>query len=255
MPRTEHWFEPIAEHLGAAYLRYSFTKGTEQEVAFLVDELDLGPGARVLDVGCGPGRHLHALRARGIDALGIDISAPFVRLAAPHAAQGDARRLPVRDGSVDAAVSLCQGGFGLPEPGQALTDDASVLAEIARVLRPGGRVALSAFSAYFQVRHLEVAGSTFDAASGVNHEHTEIRDNEGRVAPTELWTACYTPRELRLLCAAVGLEPLAVHSVTPGAYGRHEPTVDSEEFLCIARRPAPGTGSGGGEGWRACAPR
>ena len=38
---SNHWFEPIAEHLGAAYLRYSFTKGTEQEVAFLVEVLGL----------------------------------------------------------------------------------------------------------------------------------------------------------------------------------------------------------------------
>ena len=54
---NRHWFEDIAEFLGPAYLRYSFTKGTEQEVGFLVDALDLGPGSRVLDVGCGPGRH------------------------------------------------------------------------------------------------------------------------------------------------------------------------------------------------------
>ena len=40
----DHWFEPIAEHLGSAYLRYSFTKGTEQEVAFLVEVLGLEPG-------------------------------------------------------------------------------------------------------------------------------------------------------------------------------------------------------------------
>ena len=37
----DHWFEPVADHLGAAYLRYSFTKGTKQEVEFLVAALDL----------------------------------------------------------------------------------------------------------------------------------------------------------------------------------------------------------------------
>ena len=65
--REPHWFEDVADHLGSAYLRYSFTKGTEQEVDFLVDALGLEPGMRVLDVGCGPGRHAHALARRGIE--------------------------------------------------------------------------------------------------------------------------------------------------------------------------------------------
>ncbi len=236
-PRTAHWFEPIAEHLGSAYLRYSFTMGTEQEVDFLVETLELGPRQRVLDVGCGPGRHLHALRRRGVDAVGVDISARFAQLAAPHAVRGDARRLPVRSESCDAAISLCQGGFGLPDPTRALADDLAVVTEMARVLRPGGRLALSAFSAYFQVRHLEDDRDSFDADTGVNLEHTEVRSESGRTQAVELWTACYTPRELRLLCRSVGLAVDAIWSVTPGDYAARPPTVELHEFLVLATKP------------------
>ena len=51
MSDSSHWFEGLADHLGSAYLRYSFTKGTEQEVEFLVEVLGLGPGTRVLAEG------------------------------------------------------------------------------------------------------------------------------------------------------------------------------------------------------------
>ena len=111
MSDSSHWFEGLADHLGSAYLRYSFTKGTEQEVEFLVGALGLGPGTRVLDVGCGPGRHSLALAARGIEVVGVDISQRFVDLAtaatpAVHPARFerlDARTLPV-DAEFDAAI-------------------------------------------------------------------------------------------------------------------------------------------------------
>jgi SAM-dependent methyltransferase len=238
----DHWFEPLADHLGDAYLRYSFTKGTRQEVEFLVGALGLGPSTRVLDVGCGPARDPHAPKARGIEVVGIDISRRFVDLAARDAPPGatfvraDARALGF-DAEFDAAISLCQGAFGLAGgPAAPLDGDAEVLAGIARALRPGGVAAVSAFSAYFQVRWLEGADS-FDAEAGVNHEITEVRDESGAPAPADLWTTCFTPRELRLLASRAGLEVEAIWSVTPGAYASAPPTIDSPEFLLVARRP------------------
>jgi SAM-dependent methyltransferase len=158
-PQRDHWFETLADHLGGAYLRYSFTKGTDQEVTFLHEVLNLEPGMRLLDVGCGPGRHSRALAAMGIEVVGVDISQRFIDLARVDAPPGatferrDARSLTF-DREFDAVISLCQGAFGLADGGSVpvvLDPDAAVLAGMARALRPGGRLVLSAFSAYFQV--------------------------------------------------------------------------------------------------------
>jgi SAM-dependent methyltransferase len=236
-----HWFEAVADHLGDAYLRYSFTMGTAQEIDFLVDALGLRPGQRVLDVGCGPGRHVYVLAERGIEVVGVDVSQRFIDIAragAPHGAsfvRADARELRF-DAEFDAAISLCQGAFGLAGgPAAPLDADGDVLAGIARALRPGGMAAVSGFSAYFQVRCLEDTDS-FDADSGVNHERTEVHDEDGVPAPADLWTTCFTPRELRLLAARAGLEVRAVWSVTPGGYAADPPTIDSPEFLLVAAR-------------------
>ncbi|MFN6122503.1 MAG: class I SAM-dependent methyltransferase [Actinomycetes bacterium] len=235
-PVGSHWFEPIAEHLGRAYLRYSFTKGTRQEVDHLVDALGLVPGQRVLDVGCGPGRHAHELARRGLVVHGIDIAQRFVDLATEGAPPGatferlDARALAF-DAEFDMVVCLCQGAFGLMT---ANGDDETVLSGMARALRPGGRLALSAFNAYFAVKYFESA--VFDADSGVNHEHTEVRDEQGRPATVDLWTGCYTPRELRLLLRSAGLRCDRIASVEPGGYGDAAPTVESAEFLVLATR-------------------
>ncbi len=231
----QHWFEPIAEHLGSAYLRYSFTKGTQQEVDFVVGTLGLAAGDRVLDVGCGPGRHAHELARRGFQVHGIDISQRFVDLAIRDAPAGatferlDARDMPFRD-EFDAAICLCQGAFGLMT---ADDENQTVLSGIAAALRPGGRLALSAFSSYFAVKYHEAA--TFDAAAGVGHERTEVRDEDGLAIEVDLWTACFTPRELRLMCARAGLVPTDIWSVEPGSYGPAPPTVETPEFLVIAR--------------------
>ncbi len=123
-------------------------------------------------------------------------------------------------------------------------DDERVLAGMARALKPGGRLVLSAFNAYFAVKYFagghdgadaDNGGATFDADTGVNHEHTEVLSETGEALTVDLWTGCYTPRELRLLCRSVGLEVESISSVEPGAYGSIAPTTETPELLVIAR--------------------
>ncbi len=238
MPRG--WFNPLAEFLGPAYLRNAFTKGTEQEVGFLVEALRLVPGMRVLDAGCGPGRHSLALAARGIDIVGVDLSPDFIALARESVSAETPGRATfevkdVRDltfnGEFDAVICLCQGGFGL----LGGADDETVLERFAAALKPGGRLACSAFSAFFVVRHLE-PHDTFDPVTGVNHERATLRDADGRERDFDLWTTCFTPRELRLLATRAGLTVDALYGVTPGGYAPNPPSIDLPESLLLATR-------------------
>ena len=150
--KHSHWFEPIADHLGAAYLRYSFTYGTENEVARLDEILELNPGDRLLDVGCGPGRHSHLLAEKGIDVLGVDISKEFIKIANGEKSKANFLRQDVREmnfeNEFDAVISMCQGGFGLLfDPTSKVENpdiDFKAIENMARALKPGGKLALSA---------------------------------------------------------------------------------------------------------------
>jgi SAM-dependent methyltransferase len=233
------WFNEIAQFLGNAYLRNAFTKGTEQEVEFLVTHLGLRAGMRVLDAGCGPGRHALALARRGIEVVGVDLSPEFIDLARDAAAGlpatflvEDVRNITY-DREFDAVFCLCQGGFGLLGGDD---DEHEVVARFARALKSAGVLALSAFSAYFVVRHAE-SGETFDASRGVQHERATVRDPDGSEREFDMWTTCYTPRELRLLAARAGLVVDDVFAVAPGAYSCAPPSLEAPEHLLVARRP------------------
>lgn len=243
-----YWFGPVARFLGPAYLRNAFTKGTAQEVEHLVGALGLAPGHTVLDVGCGPGRHALELARRGMSVVGVDLSPEFLELAREAAAAEsldarfelmDVRDLDHRD-RFDAVICLCQGGFGL----LGGRDEPDVFRRIVRAARPGGAVAVSAFHAPFAVRHLE-DGETFDAATGVLHERSTVRGPDGTEREFDLWTTCFTARELELLAATTDLVDVSVAGVAPGRYGDRPPDLDAPELLLVARRArAAGAASG-----------
>lgn len=233
-PAEGSFYGPIGDWQGAHYERNAFTAGTEQEVAFLVDELDLAPDATVLDVGCGTGRHSRALRGRGIDTIGLDLSHGLLSAAAGHAdggwVQADARTIPLRSASVDAVLSLCQGGFGIT-PG----NDEAVLGEMVRVLRPGGRLVLTAFSLAFAARWL-APGDALDVDRGLHWVPADVRGPDGTQRRFDLWTSCYSAGHLRCAAAAAGLDVLGIFGAEPGDYRRRPAFLRDPELLLLARK-------------------
>lgn len=101
-----------------------------------ITELRLPPRSRVLDVACGTGDLCNLLQRSHMRAVGIDLSAGMLAAARTTAplVQGNALAMPLASGSLDGIVS----GFGL----RNVTDLHRLFFEIARVVRPGGRVVL-----------------------------------------------------------------------------------------------------------------
>jgi ubiquinone/menaquinone biosynthesis C-methylase UbiE len=155
-----------------------------RDVARLIDLLGLPSGARLLDVHCGQGRHAHLLAEAGFDVDGIDYSKDLLAIARARGtgprlryAHGDMRRLPARwTGRFDAVLNLFTSfGFFLYP-----SDDHRVIAEWARVLKPGGLLVWHGGSRdgvmrRFIARDWWIAGGhtlvaherSFDALSGV----------------------------------------------------------------------------------------
>lgn len=112
----------------------------EAETARFAGLLELDPGARVLDLACGQGRHAVGLRAAGHDVVGLDLSAVLLRAAADRdpglrLLRADMRRLPLAGGCVDGVLNLFNAFGYFDHDGE----DLAVLQEVRRVLRPGGR--------------------------------------------------------------------------------------------------------------------
>ena len=132
------WFE---EWFGEEYLQlYPHRDEVEAEraVALIAGATGFAAGSRVLDVGCGAGRHARAFRAIGARCVGLDLSLTLLRVArgltdAPLV-RGDMRRMPIRPGSMDLTVSLFT-SFGYFEHD---AEHAAALREMVATLRPGG---------------------------------------------------------------------------------------------------------------------
>jgi SAM-dependent methyltransferase len=139
-PEAVRAFEHARWQQAASVYEASFATATKQFIAPLLDAVNIAPGARLLDIACGPGLVTASAKLRGALSRGLDFSPAMLTIArkrnpAISFDEGDAEALPYPDHEFDAAVS----NFGIhhvPRPQLALL-------ESHRVLRQGGRVAFS----------------------------------------------------------------------------------------------------------------
>ena len=230
------------------YMENVFTRNTQEEIEFLVTEFGLPRDAKILDVGCGTGRHTIELARRGYLMTGIDISEGMLREAARAAEeagvsveliQADASRFPPNQ-AFDAAICLCEGGFGLLGSGDdPLEHDEAILRNVFRALMPGGRFILTVLSAFSMMRRCtpeQVEAGVFDPQTLTVTQTIPVEMADG-TREVEVRERGYTIPELRLSLRLAGFEVDYIGGGTAGNWGRRPLETDEYEIMAIARKP------------------
>jgi len=240
------WRQFFNEH-AKDYMKNEFTANTLAEVDFLVDALGLKEGSRLLDIGCGTGRHSVEFAKRGCLVMGVDISEGMLEQAgkaadvagvSPTFVRADASEsLPKED--FDAAICLCEGAFCLlGADDDPLEHDLAILSNIRLALRPGGKLVLNALCAYRKIRRagqgLEGDGE-FDPDT-MTETFREVETAGGTIA-TNVRERGYVPTEMRLLMRLAGMEALHVWGGTAGNWGERPVELDEYELMVVARKP------------------
>ncbi|MCU1339427.1 MAG: Methyltransferase type 11 [Bryobacterales bacterium] len=239
------WFETFFRGAAVEFWTKAMPPAlTIADVDFLEKALALSPGARLLDVPCGNGRHSVELSRRGYRVTGIDLSHEFLAAARAQLDAdwrwGDMRALSLESSAFDGA--FCFGNsFGyLDHAGVA-----AFLSALAGALKPGARLAIetgvaaeSILPTLVQKRWhrfgdlMILSENRYDAAaSRLDIDYTFVRDGAIETRPASSYI--FTTAELGRMLEAAGFEVLALHGGMAG-----EPyQLGSPRLVIIAQAP------------------
>jgi 2-polyprenyl-3-methyl-5-hydroxy-6-metoxy-1,4-benzoquinol methylase len=253
---TNHWYEALFENYGQKYENESFTQGTIGECDFIERELKTNKSLKILDVGCGTGRHSIELTKRGYSVTGIDLSHSMLEKAREKAKKNnlkieflkhDARNLPFEN-QFDAAIMLCEGGFPLME-----TDEMNfeILRNVTKSIKEHGKFIFTTLNGLFPLYHsveefcasttnegnATYHSNTFDLMTFRDHNVTEVEDDSGNKKVLNCNERYYVPSEITWLLKSLGYRTIEIFGAKLGNFSRNDKlTTEDFEMLVIAEK-------------------
>lgn len=252
----KQWYEALFEDYGHKYDSESFTQGTQGECDFLEKELVYDKSLKILDVGCGTGRHSIEMTKRGYNVTGIDLSKSQLQVAKEKAfaeklkikfLRHDARNLPF-DHEFDVAIMLCEGGFPLME-----TDEMNfeILKNVTKSLKKNCKFIFTTLNGLFPLYHsveefcdsttgegnATYRSNTFDLMTFRDHNITDFEDDHGNKKTLESNERYYVPSEITWLLNSLEFSKVAIFGAKLGAFSRDDKlTTEDFEILVIAEK-------------------
>jgi SAM-dependent methyltransferase len=252
----KQWYEELYENYGMKYDNECFTKGTIGECDFIEKEIGYNKEAKILDIGCGTGRHSIELAGRGYKIVGIDLSESQLKRAKEKASQQnlkidfqkhDARELPFSH-EFDLAITLCEGSFSLME-----TDEMNfqILRNAANALKPGGKLIFNALNALFPLFHsvkdflnsetkegnAACDSCSFDLMTFREHSTISFEDDIGNKKELQCGVRYYTPSEITWMLKTLKFKTIDICGAKLGDFNRSDKlTTEDFEMLIIAEK-------------------
>ena len=236
----KQWYELLFENYAHKYDKECFVQGTIGECDFIEQEINRDKSLKIIDVGCGTGRHSIELAKRGYQIAGIDLSESQLKRAREKAKdhgveidfqKHDARNLPF-ECEFDLAIMLCEGGFPLME-----TDEMNfeILKNVTTALKDNGKLIFTTLNGLFPLHHSDEISGTFDLMTFREHNTHAFEDDLGNKKELKCNERYYVPSEISWLLKTLEYKEINIFGAKLGAYSREDIlTPEDFEMLVVA---------------------